>query len=74
MDRPGLLHALGSALLPLGVQVGSAHVATYGGQAVDVLYLHATDASGAAAVGPLDPPLVARAVSALAQAAGVPSG
>ena len=74
MDRPGLLHALGSALLGLGVQVGSAHVATYGGQAVDVLYLHATDAGGGVAAGPLDPPLVARAVSALAEAAGVPAG
>ncbi len=68
LDRPGLLHALGRALVELGIEVGSAHVATYGGQAVDVLYLRGPDA------GPLEPPLAARAVMALAGAAGVDDG
>jgi len=43
VDRPGLLHALGSMLRDLGVDVRSAHVATHGGRAVDVLYLSEPD-------------------------------
>jgi len=43
VDRPGLLHALGSTLRDLGVDVRSAHVATHGGRAVDVLYLSEPD-------------------------------
>jgi [protein-PII] uridylyltransferase len=39
VDRPGLLHALGATLRDLAVDVRSAHVATHGGRAVDVLYL-----------------------------------
>ena len=38
-DRPGLLHAIGSALAGVGVDLRSAHVATHAGQAVDVLYV-----------------------------------
>ncbi len=38
-DRPGLLHALGEALTAAGADLRSAHVATYAGQAVDVLYV-----------------------------------
>ena len=38
-DRPGLLHAIGSALASVGVDLRSAHVATHAGQAVDVLYV-----------------------------------
>ncbi len=76
MDRPGLLHALGAALVDLGIDVHSAHVATYGGQAVDVLYLRTTGpgGSGGSGGGALPPPLVARAVAALAGAAGVDGG
>jgi [protein-PII] uridylyltransferase len=70
LDRPGLLHALGAALVGLGVEVHSAHVATYGGQAVDVLYLRSRGADGGVS-GALPPPLVARAVAALAEAAGI---
>ena len=66
MDRPGLLHALGSELAQLGVEIHSAHVATYGGQAVDVLYL------GEPGGAPLEPSRVAAAVSVLAGAADVP--
>ncbi|SDQ75816.1 [protein-PII] uridylyltransferase [Quadrisphaera sp. DSM 44207] len=65
LDRPGLLHALGRELAGIGVEIHSAHVATYGGQAVDVLYL--SDPGGA----PLAPARVGEAVSVLARAAEV---
>ncbi|PWJ56390.1 UTP--GlnB (protein PII) uridylyltransferase, GlnD [Quadrisphaera granulorum] len=65
LDRPGLLHALGSELASIGVEIHSAHVATYGGQAVDVLYLGEPDGS------PLAPARVAAAVSVLGAAADV---
>ncbi|WP_370440199.1 [protein-PII] uridylyltransferase [Kineococcus halophytocola] len=65
-DRPGLLHALGRALATEGIDIRSAHVATYAAQAVDVLYL----------AGPtgqrLSPPQVAMAIQALSDAAEVP--
>ncbi|MGN6613269.1 MAG: ACT domain-containing protein, partial [Angustibacter sp.] len=65
-DRPGLLHALGTALRDAGVDVRSAHVATHAGQAVDTLYL--AEAGG----GALDPPRVAGVVAALVDAAELP--
>lgn len=65
-DRPGLLHALGRALVDVAVDVRSAHVATYSGQAVDVLYLR--EPGGAV----LSPPRVGAVVAALAAAADVP--
>ncbi len=65
-DRPGLLHALGRALATEGVDIRSAHVATYAAQAVDTLYL--AEADGRL----LTPPRVAMAVRALSDAAEVP--
>ena len=44
LDRPGLLHELTSALSELGLDINSAHVATYGEKAIDVFYV--TDAKG----------------------------
>ena len=38
-DRPGLLYALTRALTGVGVQIGSAQIATYGENAVDVFYI-----------------------------------
>ena len=38
-DRPGLLYELTNALTKLGLQIGSAHVTTYGDSAVDVFYV-----------------------------------
>jgi [protein-PII] uridylyltransferase len=64
-DRPGLLHALGRALEDAGVDVRSAHVATYAGQAVDVLYL--CEPAG----GALAPSRVGAVVAALGDAADV---
>jgi [protein-PII] uridylyltransferase len=65
-DRPGLLHAIGSALAGVGVDLRSAHVATHAGQAVDVLYV--SEPGG----GRLSPPRVAETVSALVDAGAVP--
>ena len=64
-DRPGLMHAIGSALAGVGVDLRSAHVATHAGQAVDVLYV--CEPGG----GQLSPPRVAQAVSALVDAGTV---
>jgi [protein-PII] uridylyltransferase len=65
-DRPGLLHAIGSALAGIGVDLRSAHVATHAGQAVDVLYV------GEPGGGALSPPRVAITVAALVDAGTLP--
>ncbi|MEO8715657.1 MAG: bifunctional uridylyltransferase/uridylyl-removing protein, partial [Acetobacteraceae bacterium] len=38
-DRPGLLHDVTAAISAQGLQIGSAHVTTYGVRAVDVFYV-----------------------------------
>lgn len=65
-DRPGLLHAVGSALAGVGVDLRSAHIATHAGQAVDVLYV--SEPGGL----PLSPPRVAATVAALVDAGAIP--
>jgi [protein-PII] uridylyltransferase len=45
MDRVGLLHALTEALFHLSLNIGSAHITTFGEKAVDVFYI--TDLTGA---------------------------
>ncbi|HET9657862.1 MAG TPA: ACT domain-containing protein, partial [Kineosporiaceae bacterium] len=65
-DRPGLLHAVGSALACVGVDLRSAHIATHAGQAVDVLYV------GEPGGGALSPPRVAATVAALVDAGTLP--
>ncbi|MEO6433162.1 MAG: [protein-PII] uridylyltransferase [Sphingomicrobium sp.] len=42
-DRPGLLAALSGAILGQGLQIHSAHIATYGERAVDVFYMTRSD-------------------------------
>jgi [protein-PII] uridylyltransferase len=39
LDRPGLLHDLTDALFRLNLNIGSAHIATFGERAVDVFYV-----------------------------------
>ncbi len=39
-DRQGLLHELAQVLWQSGLNIGSAHIATYGARAVDVFYVH----------------------------------
>ena len=58
-DRLGLLHDVGSTLVALGLDIRSAHIATYAGQAVDTFYV--TDGSGAV----LSPAAAAMAVGSL---------
>jgi [protein-PII] uridylyltransferase len=65
-DRPGLLHAIGTALAEVGVDLRSAHVATHAGQAVDVLYV--AEPGG----GVLSPARVAGTVAALVDAGTPP--
>jgi len=38
-DRPGLLYDIGRALTDLGLSIVTAHISTYGVQAVDVFYV-----------------------------------
>ncbi|WP_196504845.1 [protein-PII] uridylyltransferase [Aestuariivirga litoralis] len=45
LDRVGLLHALTEALFHLNLNIGSAHITTFGEKAVDVFYV--TDLTGA---------------------------
>jgi [protein-PII] uridylyltransferase len=45
LDRPGLLFKLTSALSELNLNIGSAHIATFGERVVDVFYV--TDLTGA---------------------------
>ena len=42
-DRPGLLFSLTAALADLGVQIRSAHIATYGERAVDAFYVQTAE-------------------------------
>ena len=44
LDRPGLLFDLTSALSRLDLNIGSAHIATFGEKAADVFYV--TDLNG----------------------------
>ena len=44
LDRPGLLYELTTELSKLNLNIGSAHIATYGEKAVDVFYV--TDLTG----------------------------
>jgi [protein-PII] uridylyltransferase len=45
LDRMGLLHGLTEALFHLNLNIGSAHITTFGEKAVDVFYV--TDLTGA---------------------------
>lgn len=63
-DRPGLLHDVGRCLARARVSVLSAHVATFGGQAVDTVYLTELDGRR------LEPVRVAEVVGALIDVAG----
>ena len=50
LDRPGLLYELTAALSDLNLNIGSAHIVTFGEKAVDVFYV--TDLTGAKIVNP----------------------
>ncbi len=59
LDRPGLLFDLTNAISKLNLNIGSAHIVTFGEKAVDVFYV--TDLTGAKIV---NPPRVRRRSSA----------
>ena len=50
LDRPGLLYDMTTALSDLNLNIGSAHIATFGEKAVDVFYV--TDLTGAKIINP----------------------
>ena len=50
LDRPGLLYDLTSAMSRLNLNIGSAHIATFGEKAVDVFYV--TDLAGGKVASP----------------------
>ncbi|MCB1534655.1 MAG: ACT domain-containing protein, partial [Rhodoblastus sp.] len=50
LDRPGLLYDLTSAISKLNLNIGSAHIVTFGEKAVDVFYV--TDLTGAKVTNP----------------------
>jgi [protein-PII] uridylyltransferase len=50
LDRPGLLHDLTFALSKLNLNIGSAHIVTFGEKAVDAFYV--TDLTGAKVTNP----------------------
>ncbi|MCC2102375.1 MAG: ACT domain-containing protein, partial [Hyphomicrobiales bacterium] len=50
LDRPGLLYDLTNAISKLNLNIGSAHIVTFGEKAVDVFYV--TDLTGAKVVNP----------------------
>jgi [protein-PII] uridylyltransferase len=60
LDRPGLLYQLTAALSRLNLNIGSAHVVTFGEKAVDVFYV--TDLTGAKIVAPTRQNAIRRAL------------
>ena len=50
LDRPGLLYELTNAISKLNLNIGSAHIVTFGEKAVDVFYV--TDLTGAKITNP----------------------
>lgn len=60
LDRPGLLYDLTSAISRLNLNIGSAHIVTFGEKAVDVFYV--TDLTGAKIVSPARQGVIRRAL------------
>src|SRR6266571_5326653 len=63
LDRPGLLHELTSTISRLGLNIASAHVATFGERVVDVFYV--TDLIGAKIDQPSRQAAIKRALTQL---------
>jgi [protein-PII] uridylyltransferase len=63
LDRPGLLHDLTSALSKLNLNIGSAHIVTFGEKAVDSFYV--TDLTGAKIVSPARQAAIRRHILAI---------
>ena len=63
LDRPGLLYDLTSALSKLNLNIGSAHIVTFGEKAVDSFYV--TDLTGAKIVAPSRQSAIRRHLAAI---------
>ncbi|NJL08748.1 MAG: [protein-PII] uridylyltransferase [Methylacidiphilales bacterium] len=69
LDRPGLLHDLTTTLSRLNLNIGSAHIVTFGEKVVDVFYV--TDLTGAPIISAQRQAAIKRAlISVLAPPAG----
>ncbi len=66
LDRPGLLYDLTSALSKLNLNIGSAHIVTFGEKAVDSFYV--TDLTGAKIVTPTRQAAIKRHLLAIFEA------
>src|SRR5437763_11802415 len=60
LDRPGLLYELTATISKLSLNIGSAHVATFGERVVDVFYV--TDLTGAQITSPTRQAAIKRAL------------
>jgi [protein-PII] uridylyltransferase len=67
LDRLGLLHGLTEALFHLNLNIGSAHITTFGEKAVDVFYV--TDLTGAKIESPVRHGQIEKAVMAVLEPA-----
>jgi [protein-PII] uridylyltransferase len=68
LDRPGLLYEMTATMSKLNLNIGSAHVATFGERVVDVFYV--TDLLGAQVTSPTRQAAIKRALVALFAADG----
>ena len=69
LDRLGLLHDLTAALSRLNLNIGSAHIVTFGEKAVDAFYV--TDLTGAKIVSQARQATIRREILSIFDAAGV---
>ena len=71
LDRPGLLYELTTALSDLNLNIGSAHIVTFGEKAVDVFYV--TDLTGTKIVNPARQAAIRRQIIEIFNAADAKS-
>jgi [protein-PII] uridylyltransferase len=72
LDRPGLLYQLTTAISKLSLNIGSAHVATFGERVRDVFYV--TDLMGAQITAPTRQAAIKRALVHLLASADAARG
>jgi [protein-PII] uridylyltransferase len=63
LDRPGLLYDLTAALSKLNLNIGSAHIVTFGEKAVDSFYV--TDLTGSKITSPIRQAAIRRHILAI---------
>ena len=70
LDRPGLLYDLTNVLSNLNLNIGSAHIVTFGEKAVDTFYV--TDLTGLKIASPARQAAIKRHILAIFQPADPP--